>query len=172
MEVRIKLDDWKEEHDERKLEYDDVETAYEAGADAEMTVRELSQDAWVHQRVGKMAEQLFDKTGKLEFGEGVYRRFLSRSPLRTYSPENSIGKPIPMGRYKAFPASNGNGLVAAESDAGINAARNYLKTFVIGHIRRQLVLLVAHGEDIGEDVDELVRDIRGVAEELAERVPA
>ena len=167
MKLTIDLGDWEEEVEEADPEFTNVESAYAEGADRGATVRQVSREYFIRQKQGRVEEDVFDPTGKTELGEGIYRRFLHKSPVRKYVRTNAAGEERVVGRYRGFPASDGDGITKAHSARGMQSTRNYLHNVIPGHIRRCFCLLAANGKDLKAEAEQLCAEIREMAQGLA-----
>jgi len=166
--VTIDVRDAVQETLSEEPDFETVRDAYQEAIDKGWTARKASRLYFTKQRMGAVAETVFDPTSKTELMEGVYHRFLSRSPLMDLTKQNAEGEEQVIGRVKMNPG-NGQQIVDGASADGTAAARNQLYTQVQGWVRRLLCRMMKNGCDPVEEAQAFCDRVMRMAQELADR---
>ena len=148
----------------------DVHSAYAEGEAKGRTAREMSEHYIVQQLLGEVDEHIFDPGGKREYLDGAYKTFLVHAPRIQAKRVTPEGEQEVLGSCHEFPASDGEGIVRGASEAGTEAARNYLHRAVIGHIKQALTRLSLNSGDVRGEAEKLCEEIMTVARMLEVRI--
>ena len=141
----------------REPEFANVAEAYAYAAENKLPAMEVAEMYDVLQDAGR-AEAVFSSGRKVEYRLGLAERFAYHMP-RT-GPAN-LPDFLPSGD------ESGPSPVAAGSRDGTQAARNYLLTAALAHVRKMLERLHANGQDVRAEAEAFIVEVRRVVEEVA-----